>query len=226
MEGLLLRIRTSNISSKINYICSNISGKENYSFGYYNCVHGLGHGIMYINENELFESLKICDSLNGSWEQNSCYGGVFMENVISDNKYHSTKYLKNDDIFYPCDKVEEKYKAACYLMQTSHMLDSTNYSFSKVFKLCERVGESYIDTCCQSLGRDASGYTESNPIKTRNICLLGKDFRQRSNCITGAAKDFVAYFHSGVEANELCGSLPLELQENCFMAVSEFLKIF
>ena len=226
MEGLLIKVKTTNMSGKINFICSNISGKEKYSFDYYNCVHGLGHGVMYTNENELFQSLKICDDLDGWWEQNSCYGGVFMENVISDDKYHFTKYLKIDDPFYPCNKVEEKYKGTCYLMQTSHMLDLKDWNFEKVFQLCSQVEADFQDTCYQSLGRDASGYTESDVEKTKRICMFGKDFQQRSNCVIGAAKDFVAYYHSATEAKKLCTSSPKRLKEMCFTTVNEFLGNF
>ena len=226
MEGILSDYSLNNLKNKINTICSNIAGKESYTFDYYNCVHGLGHGIMYISNNELFDALKVCDYLDGWWEQNSCYGGVFMENIITDDKNHFTKYLKEDDVYYPCNAVEEKYKYSCYLMQTSHMLDLTDWDFSKVFGLCSQIDKPYIDTCYQSLGRDASGYTESDVVKTRKICLIGKDFRQQSNCVIGAVKDFIAYYHSDVEAKKLCEYLPTELKNVCFETLQNFVQIF
>lgn len=224
MEGVLSEYSMNSLKDKIKSICSNISGKESYSFDYYNCVHGLGHGIMYMNGNELFDALKVCEYLDGWWEQNSCYGGVFMENVITDDKNHFTNYLKTDDVFYPCSVVEEKYAYQCYLMQTSHMLDVVD-DFAKVFDLCEQLDEKFEDICYQSLGRDASGSTESDTIKTRNICMLGKNYRQKSNCIIGAAKDFVAYFHSDAEARMFCKSLPAEFQKECLKVVDDFVKV-
>jgi hypothetical protein len=178
---------------------------------------------MYVNSNELFDSLKVCDYLKGWWEQNSCYGGVFMENVITDDKNHFTKYLKKDDVYYPCNAVEEKYAYQCYLMQTSHMLDVIDWDFAEGFELCAQLDERFEDICYQSLGRDASGYTESDADKTKKICLLGKNYKQRVNCIIGAAKDFVAYYHSDIRAMTLCKSLPLELQNSCDGAVGELL---
>lgn len=164
-----------NLTKEINSICSNIKGKESYSFDYYNCVHGIGHGIMYINDNELFQSLKICDNLTGYWEQSSCYGGVFMENIITDNKNHFTKYLKKDNTFYPCNAVEEKYAYQCYLIHASIILNAVDWDFSKGFELCSQIDDKFQDTCYQSLGREASGFTLSNSIKTREVCMLGKD---------------------------------------------------
>ena len=222
MEKFLSKKEGFNASKEINFICENISGKENYSFDYYNCVHGLGHGVMYITNNELFDSLGMCDNLEGWWERESCYGGVFMENINTNFRYHYTRYLNPDDQFYPCNKVRERYKPACYLMQTSYMLDVANGDFSAVFGLCEQIEDPYTDICYQSLGRDASGYTISNIEKTRKICLLGKDFRQQSNCVIGAVKDFIAYYHSDSEARKLCSSLNKDLQEVCFRTAEEF----
>jgi len=216
MEGIVSKTDINKLAEEINSICDSVSGKEKYSFDYYNCVHGIGHGIMYIKDNEVPLSLEACNNLKGHWEQSSCWGGVFMENIIANNKNHFTKYLKPDDPLYPCNAVEEKYRKTCYLMQTSYMLQVTGRDFLKVFELCGQVGEQYTDACYQSLGRDASGQSVSDIRQTKNSCLLGKDFRQQSNCIIGAVKDFISYFHSDVEAGELCAALPTELQQVCF----------
>jgi len=226
MEKILSQKPLFNESEKINSICENIPGRERYSFDYYNCVHGLGHGFMYITDNELFESLETCDKFDGWWERESCYGGVFMENVNTNLRYHYTKYLKDDDPLYPCNVASIRYKPSCYLMQTSYILDINGADFSGVFNLCKEVEEPYTDICYQSLGRDASGYSVSDVKKTSRICLLGKDFRQRSNCVIGAVKDFISYFHSDVEAKKLCSSLPEELKEKCFQTAREFYKVF
>ncbi|MBX4191718.1 MAG: hypothetical protein KW804_02890 [Candidatus Doudnabacteria bacterium] len=225
MEGIIGRISPQDLPNKMNGICANIQGKAVYSFDYYNCVHGIGHGVMAISQDELFDSLKLCDNLQGGWEQSSCHGGVFMENVIVDNKNHFTKYLKPSEPLYPCTAVDDKYKTTCYLMQTSYMLKVTNSDFSKVFELCSTVG-SFAATCYQSLGRDASGRSISDVQQTKATCELGKDNDQRSNCIIGAVKDFVSYHHSDVQAKQLCGAIATEIQSVCFSTVESYYKSF
>lgn len=215
MEGTLL-FNPKLVDNEINSACKDVPGRWNYSFDYYNCVHGLGHGIMYLNGHELFDSLETCNNLNGSYEQSSCWSGAFMENVIFSYKDHISKYLNPEDPLYPCNAVEAKYKQTCYLMQTSYMLKITAGNFSKVFDLCSTVEKPYIDTCYQSLGRDASGNSLSDPEITKQTCLLGKDLRQQSNCVIGAVKDFISYFHSDAQANEFCSILSPELQTICF----------
>src|SRR5215469_12823791 len=47
----------------------------------YQCLHGLGHAILFFSAYQLQLSLDICDALEDDWSRSSCYGGVFMENV-------------------------------------------------------------------------------------------------------------------------------------------------
>ncbi len=225
LEGLVGLIGREKFLAGIDATCDGIPGKERYSFDYYNCLHGLGHGLMALTQTELFDSLKICDRLTGGWQKQSCYSGVFMENVIVDNKNHFTKYLKPEDPLFPCNAVDVPYKQTCYLMQTSYALKITGQNFAKVFDLCAKADLGYVATCYQSLGRDASGKSVSNAVATKTTCELGKDFEQRSNCVIGAVKDFISYFHSDREALALCGVLEAEVQEVCRKTAVDYAKI-
>ncbi|MDP2598896.1 MAG: hypothetical protein Q8P49_03645 [Candidatus Liptonbacteria bacterium] len=227
LEGIIGRIGLKNLAKDISTICSDIKGREGYSFNYYNCVHGLGHGVMAITEDELFQSLDYCDKLTGNWEQQSCGSGAFMENIIVDGKNHVTKFLNPADLLYPCNASPDKYKNTCYLMQTSYMLKINGRNFKATFDLCSKVEAPYRDTCYQSLGRDASGQSTSEVGPTKNICLLGNDGEQQSNCVIGAVKDFISYFHSDVQAKQLCNSFadPI-LQEICFSTAEAYYRQF
>lgn len=224
LEGVIARYGRKNLPNELNTICADIAGKERYGFDYFNCVHGLGHGIMAYTNDELFDSLALCDRLDGTWEKRSCYGGVYMENVIIDNANHFTKYLKPEEPLYPCTAVEDQYKMDCYLMQTSYMLKVTNNDFAKVFGLCATVGDGYRQTCYQSLGRDASGQSSSNAELTKARCMLGRDEEEQSNCVIGAVKDFISYFHAFEQAEAFCNSLELELASICLSVGADYYK--
>src|SRR5262249_55019927 len=92
LETFLGRIGRDHLTDQINNICSDLNADGKYSFNYFNCVHGLGHGLMAITDDDLPTSLKYCDALKGDWEQQSCAGGVFMENVIADGLNHVTNW--------------------------------------------------------------------------------------------------------------------------------------
>ncbi|MDP3794281.1 MAG: hypothetical protein Q8R07_06100 [Candidatus Uhrbacteria bacterium] len=226
MEGIVQRSGKSSLTSSVlDGICSDIPGKERFSFDYYNCVHGLGHGIMNLRANNVFESLDNCDALTGGWEQSSCAGGVYMENVIADGREHSSAYLHPDDPLYPCNASPEKHRTTCYLMQTSYMLKITGNDFAKVFDLCLGAGEAYLDICYQSLGRDASGQSVSDVARTKATCMLGNDYRARSNCLVGAVKDFISYHHGDTQARALCSALDPELQPVCTSTADSYVQV-
>lgn len=226
MEAIIADIGIENIPNRLNDICADIPGKDSYSFDYFNCIHGLGHGAMYVSGHELFNALELCDLLTDFWERESCYGGVYMENVIANDVDHISNYLKPENLLYPCDTVDFKYKNQCYLMQTSYMLRETGYNFTAVFQLCGTVENEHRSTCYQSLGRDASGSTLSNKEATANICLSGPTDQAIQNCIIGAVKDFISYFHSDIQGNELCQSLPSDISKICDRTVKNYYASF
>lgn len=207
MEEIMEKIGMNNLSEKLDTICAKMPGKASYSFQYYNCVHGMGHGLMDVMGDKLIPSLKMCDNLTGSWEQQSCYSGIFMQNIINDGLEFHKADLKPSDTVYPCTVVDQKYKEVCYLMQTSYMLKINNYNFKETFDICFKVDKGFEITCYRSLGRDASGSTVSDIAQTRTNCLFGSDYTQQSECFVGAVKDFVSYYHSDVKAKQLCATL-------------------
>src|SRR3989338_4129699 len=79
LEGIIGRIGLAKLESQMNEICRSLAEKDRYSFDHYNCVHGLGHGVMAISDNDLFKSLEKCDVVTDSWERTSCWSGAFME---------------------------------------------------------------------------------------------------------------------------------------------------
>lgn len=227
MEFVVAKLGLENLEKEMPNICKTVAEKSRYSFDHYNCVHGLGHGVMGVNSNELFVALKSCDALTDWWERESCYGGVFMENVMVDfNNETTTKYLKPEDPMYPCNAVEEKYKQQCYLMQTSYALKVQGYNFKTVFADCDKVEEKFRNTCYQSLGRDASGNTVSNIQGTNERCVIGKDVQAVSNCVIGAVKDFISYHHDDSEARKLCDTFEPDIRDICLSTATEYYKTF
>lgn len=205
-------------------VCAKIPGKERYGFDYYNCVHGLGHGLMATDRNELFVALEDCDALSGDWEQRSCWGGVFMENIMNGHK-RLDAFLKPDDLLYPCNAVDERYKDECYKMQTSYMLAQNGGNFRHAFELCRKADAPYRATCAQSAGRDASGRSASNIAMTIASCGEALDDVQKEHCYAGAVKDFISYFHSDTQAEALCASVEERFRERCRAVAADYARV-
>jgi hypothetical protein len=70
-------------SARAVALCHEVAPEEKDRWLLFQCVHGLGHGFEMAWNWELPKALKGCDWLKTKWDQNSCYGGVFMENAVA-----------------------------------------------------------------------------------------------------------------------------------------------
>jgi hypothetical protein len=227
MEAIVANIGAEKVLEEVDTLCAGL-----YSFYHYNCAHGLGHGFMRVQDNELFKALDMCDALSDRWERNRCYGGVFMENVVDeDHPVHPSKFLKADQPLYPCDAVKFRYKNECYQRQTSYALQLLSNDFTKVFDLCERVENRFRPACYQGLGWDASvqSLKQGNSDATINestsmICMLGDNHEARSNCVVGAVDYFIRNSYNDVQARAFCGYLGVDLRTLCLQEAEAYYR--
>jgi hypothetical protein len=232
MEAIAAEIGADKIVEEASTLCADLSEGQERSYQHRNCVHGLGHGFMAAQENELFESLRACDALADEWESEHCYNGVFMQNVMAkEDPSHPTKYLKADQPLYPCTDVEARYKNQCYKKQTTHALETRGNDFAKVFDLCTTVEDDFRPACYHGIGWDSSmlginGESITRVAKTELpgvVCTLSDDYEAQSNCIVGAVKAFIQFYDSDAEAKALCESLKAEgLRAACLQAGEEY----
>jgi hypothetical protein len=147
----------------------------------FQCLHGLGHALMFFSRYKLAPSLEACDALPEEWSRQSCYGGVFMENVSSSTP--ELRDLSPNDYHYPCNTIDAKYRGECYVMQTSRMTEM-GLSASRLFDECQKSGE-YELPCTVSIGRDLSndvriGQTRPTAQKCESVAS-----ERRLACIRG-----------------------------------------
>lgn len=189
----------------------------------YQCVHGLGHGLMIDTGYDLPTALRICDGLATGWDQTSCTGGVFMENISSSYGVKS-RWLRKKDLVYPCDVVKERHKLYCYLMVTSRILQANGYDWKATARICAGVERGWVATCFQSFGRDASGSTHQSPPRIVRLCRLAG--RGESDCIYGAARDLTSNDANGRRAARLCELGPSSARARCFTGIGTILGGF
>jgi hypothetical protein len=60
------------------------------TFLYFQCAHATGHGLMAVHGNRVPRSLEGCDQAADAFIRESCYGGVFMENIVLVTHPHNT----------------------------------------------------------------------------------------------------------------------------------------
>jgi hypothetical protein len=186
----------------------------------YQCVHGLGHGLMIFTGYDLPKSLEVCDALATAWDQSSCTGGVFMENISSSYGITS-KWLRDDDPIYPCKTVAERHKLYCYLMVTSRILPLVGWDFAEAAKICRQSDTGWVATCYQSLGRDASGQTRGDVKRILEICDYAGDMT--TECVFGASRDLTANDSGPARSAKLCAQAAQAQRDYCFNGIGSIL---
>ncbi len=200
-------------------ICTSAAANR-YSFTHYNCVHGLGHGVMLNLDGDLFAALNFCEALPDPWEMSSCVGGSFMENVTAAQQGLLDTDLSSEDLTYPCNTVKDDFVDECWAMQTSWILSQVGYDdggFRKGFSICDSIREDMIHTCYGSMGRDASGFARLDVDTVLRLCSLGSPDYQ-VHCWVAASLNAVYSEHDTAKATELCERVPQQHQEDCFSA--------
>jgi hypothetical protein len=59
-------------------------------FLFFQCAHGMGHGVMALHGHHVPMALETCDLATDDFIRGSCYGGVFMENIVNVTHPHHT----------------------------------------------------------------------------------------------------------------------------------------
>jgi hypothetical protein len=238
IEATMATLGADEMLDEADNICADLREHQNHSFDHRNCLHGLGHGSMYVLGNELFEALRTCDALTDEWERDQCSGGVFMENLNThDNPGHLSNYLKADQPFYPCAEVMTEYKTQCYVRHTEYALKVTGQhdatlqdNFAKVFDLCAKeVEDDFRPACYSGLGHLATTEASMGNIidevqaaLSLELCMMGQDYEALHYCVVAAARQFVFYYDSDAQAKELCESLTsADLHAVCLQRTEE-----
>src|SRR4051794_29852574 len=139
VEAVMSRAGARSLARDATGVCSPFRDAEPHGMANYNCVHGMGHGFMDVNDGDVFRSLDGCGRLRDAWERRHCEGGVFMENLTAMTKARSPPgKLRPDEPLYPCTAVAARYKHECYMKQTAYALFVRDDDFHAVFRLCAR----------------------------------------------------------------------------------------
>ncbi|MDE0392831.1 MAG: hypothetical protein OXI57_12270 [Rhodospirillales bacterium] len=187
-EALFASRGTVNLEQDVATICAAADNP----FFRHQCVHGVGHGLMAWTSYELHDALPLCDRMPTGIDKESCYSGVFMENVVgglTGLMGHVTQYLSDEDPHFPCDVVDKRYQSPCYFYQTSHMLKVFDRDFSKIARACAEAPPETHWHCFQSYGRDVGNATRKDPATAIRYCSYVPAGTNRVGCIMGAVQD-------------------------------------
>ncbi len=222
-HGIIERAFLGQPTDKLDIVARQLCSDPQISdqrFLFYQCNHGLGHGLMIYTGYDLPDSLKTCDNLRTGFDRVSCSGGVFMENFNSSYGVKS-KYLRRNDPIYPCNSVAERHKLYCYLLVTANLLRVSGYDQAKTADGCRRSEQAWIKTCFESFGRDVSGIAGKSASKALASCRLAK--RNEGDCLYGVSREIVNADAAGERGGRFCARTPSRYRAHCFEGVGSVL---
>ena len=135
-----------------------------------------------------------------------------------------SKYLKKDDLLYPCDVVKVEDKLYCYLLVTSYILPQVGYDWKKAADWCRKSDANFVQYCFQSYGRDASGTAREDPDGIiQNCSNAGSGERE---CIFGAVRDILNNDPSDVRSKKLCEKVKSDFRSYCTYGIGSIVGTY
>jgi len=209
------------MQQKLPGICDKDKFKEPADGVIFQCLHGVGHAVLYSLNYKLDDALLSCDLLRTKIEQESCYGGVFMENITAFDKKQRNVEFGNPH--YPCNVVQSKYQPQCYQMHTSLWLEF-GMSQKEIARQCS-YSTPNEKWCYLSMGRDLSTPARTGGIQLAvEACeIYSKNFAKY--CIQGVVYSLIDVSLSTEFAAPFCMALrDPGHRAMCFITMNLFLK--
>ena len=225
LQWKLAGVEASEVGGIAREVCNDPEIKAN-GFTYYQCDHGLGHGLMLYTAYDLPRALRFCHELRTNFDQTSCTGGVFMENLSSSFGV-KTNWLNKRNLLYPCNSkvVSESDKTYCYTIVAQRILPAVDYDWGRTADWCRRSEPGWADECFQSFGRSVASATRSTgririgAAASRMQTLCHKAGSGERDCITGAVVDVLNNNPSDLTAKGFCAGVRDAFRSTCYRTI-------
>lgn len=211
------------ISREIPVVCGKSEQYEKKEI-YNQCLHGIGHAVMFLTGSDVPRSLHLCDALNAKNTETLCYTGVFMENTNNaTDPTHPTRFIKKEDPMYPCNIVDTSYQTICYALQTSYFFKLTNFDWNKTAALCAKEPDQYQPPCYTTMGSNQIGYISDLKKVAANCSSLLSDGKKQ--CVQGVVSHLLIRFGGRYEQSfEFCKMVDDSFKKYCYFQLGLTLK--
>jgi hypothetical protein len=206
----------------------------------YECMHGLGHGVLGAVGLDSRAALHACDALSTSRFRSSCHEGVFMEAINSalapagardlhehagmSHAHHEGEVgsagsgrlvLDPRDPYAPCDQFAGPYAESCWLFQGFVILRAAGFNVAQGFRTCDGAPDGKAGRCYESLGLQLTGLFQRGDEWILQQCAKGQPERA-PQCAAGAALTLAGLDWSGARAMRFCSAAPADWKAACY----------
>ena len=202
------------------------------------CMHGLGHGVLAATGFDLPATLHLCDDLRPAF-RDPCYSGAFMETINSamgvglrgaaaPGRHHAGMASANApsvdpaDPYSPCDRFDNPYGSACWLLQGFLILRRVGYDAGEAFRICDGAPTGRVTGCYESIGHQLTGLFQRDDAWIIAQCGRGRA-ELAPVCAGGAAHALAQIDWSGGRAARFCAAALPEWKEACYRTAAAVL---
>jgi len=219
--------RTDTTKDAATLICESIDSSKPPKSRFY-CYHGVGHGVMMARANDIFASVKECDTLIDATAQDGCWQGAFMENVNAGMKGESKEGVFSEtDPLAPCTNVDDKYRHECFINHAGWLMRFFSNNTAKASESCLKAPEAHQSACAQSIGLMVTNpswqasllpNTGAKSFEDASWAICNMFPRElRLDCMIGAVDNLVNFDElKGTRVAAFCKRAPADLADNCW----------
>jgi hypothetical protein len=228
----------------LNAMCRS-AGDVSHPGPIYECMHGLGHGILGAVGLDANLALRYCDQLDGKRYEVSCHEGVFMEAISSALNNHDHMHgasltkgaqasmhghareaghltLDPVDPYSPCRTVDSSYAQSCWLFQGFVLLRRLGFDAKAALDACALAPDGWAGRCTEGVGHQLAGLFQRSDQWILQQCKRSRPELQAS-CVGGALYALVSLDWSGARAVGFCSAAGSPHATACFAALGPLL---
>ena len=221
--------------AELERLCVGAEGSGGPGSGF-ECIHGLGHGVLGALGYDLESALRYCDVLSAPRRAASCHSGAFMEAISSalrapamhgahpnaaSHEHHAPRSLVIDaaDPYSPCRAYGDPYASSCWLFQGFVILRANGFDAGRALRVCAGAPGGRAARCYEGVGHQLTGLFQRGDRWILDQCAMGQAVLAR-HCAAGAALALDGMDWSGFRAARLCAAAPEDWKETCYRSAS------
>jgi hypothetical protein len=198
----------------------------------FECLHGLGHGVLGAVARDLAATLRHCDALSIPRRAASCHSGAFMEAITGamgppmahemhahapDHAHGAAQPLAIDpaDPYSPCDGYRDPYATSCWLFQGYVILRANAFDAGRALRICDGAPDGRTARCYESIGHQLTGLFQRGDAWILGECAKGNP-ALAARCAGGATLALNATDWSGRRAIQLCTAAREAWKDVCY----------
>jgi hypothetical protein len=221
--------------AQLEHLCVSMDGPGGPAPGF-ECLHGLGHGVLGAVDRDLAATLRHCDALSTARRAASCHSGAFMEAITgalgppmahemhahaADHAHAGARPLAIDpaDPYSPCDAYQDPYATSCWLFQGYVILRANAFDAGRALRVCDGAPDGRAARCYESIGHQVMGLFQRGDEWLLGECAEGNP-ALAPRCAGGATLALNATDWSGRRAARLCAAAPPAWKDQCYRSAA------